>query len=267
MGASSQLTRRGHTLLGAAAGLYVGGWVLGAVELSILGVAAVVLLVGGWLLVRNRQPVLSAYRTVTPTRLYAGGDGRVELTITNRGERPSPVVTAEEPFAGGRRRARLLMPSLTPGEDGHALYGLPALGRGLHSVGPLSITVSDPFGLVERSEEVLAADQILVLPRTHEIVAPVDAGGMRAAAEAARTVGGRIDHGDDFLTLREYEVGDDLRRVHWRSSARTGTLMIRQDEPWWRSRGTVLLTRAAAPRTTRSRSSSRSKRRRRSSAA
>ena len=49
------------------------------------------------------------------------------------------------------------------------------------------------------------------------------------------------DLGDEFLTLRDYEVGDDLRRVHWRSTARTGELMIRQDEARWRSRAAVVL--------------------------
>ena len=49
------------------------------------------------------------------------------------------------------------------------------------------------------------------------------------------------DLGDEFLTLREYELGDDLRRVHWRSTARTGELMIRQDEARWRSRAAVVL--------------------------
>ena len=79
-------------------------------------------------------------------------------------------------------------------------------------------------------------------PRVHDIVAPV-AVGSRISAEhepcGARAV--VSDLGDEFLTLREYEVGDDLRRVHWRSTARTGELMIRQDEARWRSRAAVVL--------------------------
>ena len=79
-------------------------------------------------------------------------------------------------------------------------------------------------------------------PRVHDIVAPV-AAGSRMAADG-ETHGARAmasDLGDDFLTLREYELGDDLRRVHWRATARTGELMIRQNEARWRSRAVLLL--------------------------
>ena len=51
----------------------------------------------------------------------------------------------------------------------------------------------------------------------------------------------RVPVGLDFFGLREYEVGDDLRRVHWRSTARTGELMLRQDEMPWEARSTILL--------------------------
>ncbi|MFI5053276.1 MAG: DUF58 domain-containing protein, partial [Acidimicrobiia bacterium] len=58
-------------------------------------------------------------------------------------------------------------------------------------------------------------------------------------APAARSMASDLGH--DFLTLRSYELGDDLRRVHWRSTARTGELMIRQDEARWRSRAALVL--------------------------
>jgi uncharacterized protein (DUF58 family) len=76
----------------------------------------------------------------------------------------------------------------------------------------------------------------------HEIVAPV-AVGSRISAEHEATSARAVvsDLGDEFVTLREYQVGDDLRRVHWRSTARTGELMIRQDEARWRSRAAVVL--------------------------
>jgi uncharacterized protein (DUF58 family) len=73
-------------------------------------------------------------------------------------------------------------------------------------------------------------------------VAPVAIGSRVAAeSEAAAARAMASDLGNEFLTLRNYELGDDLRRVHWRSSARSGELMIRQDEARWRSRAAVVL--------------------------
>jgi uncharacterized protein (DUF58 family) len=82
----------------------------------------------------------------------------------------------------------------------------------------------------------------VIRPRVHDIVAPV-AVGSRVAAESEAAAARAItsDLGSEFLTLRPYEVGDDLRRVHWRASARSGELMIRQDEARWRSRAAVVL--------------------------
>ena len=76
----------------------------------------------------------------------------------------------------------------------------------------------------------------MVRPRVHDIVAPVAVGSRITAESEAPAARSMVsDLGNDFLTLRDYEVGDDLRRVHWRSTARTGELMIRQDEARWRS--------------------------------
>jgi uncharacterized protein (DUF58 family) len=102
--------------------------------------------------------------------------------------------------------------------------------------------VTDPFGVARRSEPSAGEAELVVRPRVHDIVAPVAVGSRISAeheASAARAV--VSDLGDEFVTLREYELGDDLRRVHWRSTARTGELMIRQDEARWRSRAAVVL--------------------------
>src|SRR5262249_1119646 len=104
------------------------------------------------------------------------------------------------------------------------------------------ISVSDPFGMARRSEPSAGEAELVVRPRVHDIVPPVAFSGRITAeheATAARAV--VSDLGDEFVTLRDYELGDDLRRVHWRSTARTGELMIRQDEARWRARAAVVL--------------------------
>ncbi len=102
--------------------------------------------------------------------------------------------------------------------------------------------MSDPFGLARRTTADAGEAELVVRPRVYEIVAPVALGSRVTAdseAPSARSV--VSDLGSDFLTLRDYEQGDDLRRVHWRSTARTGELMIRQDEARWRSHAAVVI--------------------------
>jgi uncharacterized protein (DUF58 family) len=90
---------------------------------------------------------------------------------------------------------------------------------------------------------------VLVCPRIHDILVPRQAGGRVVASVETVQARAQAADGEEFLTLREYQVGDDLRRVHWRSSARMGDLMIRQDEAQWRARSVIVLdTRPEAHR-------------------
>jgi uncharacterized protein (DUF58 family) len=107
-------------------------------------------------------------------------------------------------------------------------------------VGPISLGLTDPFGLSRRRFAAAGIDEVTVCPRVHDIVAPTRAATRdEGAAEASARA--RSPEGDEFLHLREYEVGDDLRRVHWRSTAHTGALMIREHEAPWQPRATVVL--------------------------
>ena len=124
--------------------------------------------------------------------------------------------------------------------------GFPRDGAVVTRLGPLIVTAGDPFGVARRSAPGVGDAEVIVRPRIHEIVAPVAAGGRVAAGDedaGVRSIASDLGH--EFLTLRNYELGDDLRRVHWRSTARTGELMIRQDESRWRSRAAVVLDVAA----------------------
>lgn len=240
---SVTLTRRGWSLVGAALGLVVGSFLLGTIEMLVLGVAALALLAAvSWWLAAGREPFLAIQRRVKPDRLHVGSDGRIDLRVENRGKRTSPLLIATDWFDEGRRAARFLVPPLQPGATARAAYRVPTRRRGRYRVGPLAISASDPFGLARREVPSVADSEVLVRPRVYDIVAPV-AVGSRIAGDsdlpAPRAMAS--DLGDEFLTLREYELGDDLRRVHWRSTARTGELMIRQNEARWRSRATVVL--------------------------
>jgi uncharacterized protein (DUF58 family) len=242
------LTRRGWAVGVGALVLLAAGRLLGIYELFILAAGAVGLLGAGAVVVLARPVDLDAGRVLRPTRVHAGGDSRVELTVRNRGRRTSPVVTVRDsvtpssPTAGGgrRREARFLVAPLRPRHEDRASYRLPAERRGTYRVGPLEAQAVDAFGLWSKVRPIAPVVDLTVYPAV-EPLAPVPhtrgddptAGAPRPAA-----VG---NAGQDLYGLRPYQVGDDLRRVHWPSTARTGDLMVRQLELPWQGRATVLV--------------------------
>jgi uncharacterized protein (DUF58 family) len=238
-----RLTRRGWSFFGATAGLVAGSYLLGAVEMLALALAALALLLGSaaWLAVGSGVD-LTITRRVKPQRLQVGADGRIDITVENRAARGTPLLTATDFFDEGRRAARFLVPPLAPAGTARAAYRVPTRRRGRYRVGPLVVRAADPFGLASRSVATVGEVDVLVRPRVHDIVAPFAVGSrVSADTEAVARRAVVSDLGDEFLTLREYAVGDDLRRVHWRSTARTGDLMIRQSEARWRSRAAIVL--------------------------
>jgi uncharacterized protein (DUF58 family) len=152
----------------------------------------------------------------------------VELTVRNQLLRSSPVVTVCDPFEDGRRTTSFLVAPLGPGQAARTVYHLPADRRGVFNIGPLELRLTDPFGLVSRNEPGAPPSVLTVHPRVDRVLAPpVTAGFERESAEGATVLG--LD-GEEFYAVREYRTGDDLRRVHWSSTARLGEVMIRQEE-------------------------------------
>jgi uncharacterized protein (DUF58 family) len=115
--------------------------------------------------------------------------------------------------------------------------------RGRWDVGPLRLRLTDPFGMCEVTRSFSATDPLVVVPAVHPLL-PLHAQGswMGSGDSTARTAAASGEHD---LATREYRHGDDLRRVHWRSTARRGELMVRRDEQPHQMRATVLLDRRA----------------------
>jgi uncharacterized protein (DUF58 family) len=164
----------------------------------------------------------------------------VELIVRNAGSRRTAVFGLRDPFDGGRRQARFLVSPLAPGESARAAYRLPTERRGVFTLGPLEASVTDPFGLAARTLRVAAASELTVYPHIDPIAALPHTRGDDPLSGADHPTGVALS-GEDFYALRAYEVGDDLRRVHWPSTARLDELMIRQNEMPWQARVTVLL--------------------------
>src|SRR6478672_1283840 len=231
------ITRRGWALVGSAVGLFVAGRILGLVQLAVLALTATLTLVAAMLWVRANAPRLGARREVKE-RLQVGVQGRVDVVV--RATRNSPTLSVNDAFDGGRRAARLLLAPLHAGEEARAAYRFPTDRRGRFEVGPLRATVTDPFGLVQRSRRVLGAEQVIVYPRVRDLLPPPETGGLDLDREQPQ-VRSRIEPSGEFHTLRDYAPGDDLRHVHWRSTARRGQLMMRQNEARRRTPVLVML--------------------------
>jgi uncharacterized protein (DUF58 family) len=234
------LTRRGRGVLVAAGGLLLAARLLGSVELAGLAAAAAGAVAVAAVLVGRAPMTYRAQRWLAPSRVGVGAPASGRLRFTNIGPRPTIGTVV-----AGDGTGRCVVPALGPGAMAEAAYDLPTGRRGTITVGPLAVSVGDPFGLAERRVALAGPDRLVVHPRIHTVLAPPGSSTREARHGATRPA--RDPRGDDFFALREYEVGDDLRRVHWRSTARHGDLMLRQDELRFGELATVLLdTRAGA---------------------
>jgi uncharacterized protein (DUF58 family) len=236
------LTRRGWSFIGAAVGLFIGARLLGLVQLAVLAIGAGMLVIAAYIWVRVHTPALLGKRDVKE-RLQVGVDGRVDVTVTALRRRTATLALSDA-FDRGRRAARFLLAPLDAGEDARAAYRFPTDKRGRFEIGPLRATLHDPFGLVSVTRRVLTSEEVIVYPRVHDISAPGEVGGLDLDRDHRR-VRARVESSGDFMTLREYAPGDDLRHVHWRSTARRGELMMRQNET--RRRAPVLLVLDVRP--------------------
>ena len=206
-------------------------YVLGAVMLGLLGVAAAY--------VRATRLDIHVDRVVHPARVHAGQLSRVEVEVRNLRPTDTPVLRLRDAVTG-TAGAELLVPPLDHGAASVASYRLPTDRRGIVQVGPLQVVVGDPFGLVQASVEAAPRVDVTVLPKVDEVrPVPFTTGHDPLAGVQHPHALGRV--GDDFYALRAYVVGDDLRRIHWPSTARHDELLVRQQEQPWQGRTTVLL--------------------------
>ena len=216
--------------------MLAGGRLLGLVQLWVLATAAILALLGAVVWTSTRTVDVEATRHVV-RRLQVGVDGRVDLTVVSAGSRPTPLLTLTDAFDGGRRHARSFS-RRSPETTARAAYRVPTERRGRYEIGPLRASVGDPFGLSSRTWRAAGLDEVIVQPRVHEVMPLPEGGGDDLDSDDRRVVG-QLDVTGEFLMLREYAPGDDLRRVHWKSTARHQRLMIRQDES--RRRAPVLV--------------------------
>jgi uncharacterized protein (DUF58 family) len=233
------LTRQGWLVGLGTVALVFGGRLFGLSELFALGLICAVLLVASALLVGGSRLELEVGRAVHPARVNVGTPTRVELTIRNLRATRTPVLRLRDPVSG-TRGADLMVSPLGRGERTIAAYRLPTERRGLIRIGPLDVVVGDPFGLTTLATVAAPSVEVTVYPHIDQIEPlPFTTGHDPLAGARQPNSLGRT--GEDFYALRPYVVGDDLRRIHWPSSARHDELLVRQNELPWQGRTTVLL--------------------------
>ncbi|WP_372449341.1 DUF58 domain-containing protein, partial [Streptomyces montanisoli] len=246
--ALSGLTTRGRAFFAAGVAAVACAYILGQPGLLRVGLLVLVLpLVCVGVLYRTRYRVAGS-RRLTPARVAAGSEARVHLRIDNVSRLPTGLLMLQDhvPYVLGPR-PRFVLDRVEAGGRREVSYRVRSDLRGRYPLGPLQLRLSDPFGMCELTRSFSASDTLTVVPRTEALPA------VRLVGESSGYGDSRQRRpalaGDDDVIPRGYRHGDDLRRVHWRSTARYGELMVRREEAPQRARCTVLLdTRAGAYR-------------------
>lgn len=173
---------------------------------------------------------------VSPPRTVAGEDAEVVLSCTNAGRLPLLAPLVDVPAGTARHLVRLR--TLRRKRVVEERVGLAGLRRGVIPVGPVTARRTDPLSLLRWTERWSAASELLVLPRM-VVVQALGAGVIR---DQEGIPSDEISMSDlAFHALREYVPGDELRHVHWRSSAKANKLQIRQYHDTRRSHLTVVI--------------------------
>ena len=244
----SGLTTRGRCLLAAGGALAVCSVALGQRDLLRASVFLLALPLASILIVSRTRYRLACSRVLEPPRVEAGRPATVRLHLENVSRLPSGVLLMEDnlPYVLGPR-PRFVLDRVAPQAVREISYPVRAEARGRYRIGPLAVRLTDPFGLSELTRSFAAVDHLVVTPAVTRLPRILLGGDWVGGGDA--TSRSLAVSGNDDATTREYRHGDDLRKIHWRSTARVGELMVRREENPYQGRATLLLDgRAAAHR-------------------
>jgi uncharacterized protein (DUF58 family) len=243
--ALSGLTTRGRCLLAAGIAAAVCSFVLNERDLLRVAVfvVALPLLVAAFISATRLR--IGATRTLRPQRVAVGGNGEVQLELWRSGRLPAGEILLEDgvPYALGSR-PRFVVERLPHDRRVALRYPLQPVMRGIQQVGPLRATITDPFGLCEFERELIGHSRLVVVPRVVSLWGLPSGAGIGVGDDG--TVRLHAGQGEADVIVRQYRQGDDLRKVHWRSTARRDEMMVRVEERPWRGGTTVLLDHRAA---------------------
>ncbi len=231
------MTARGRGVLALGVLCWIVAIVFGsaAVYPVAAGLVLAVLLALAWVRITLRQPRLS--RRWDRQELIERDDVGIEIELVHEPGVPVPSVVAHERIGRlGEREVELRPDGLGRHEGSYVLHDVP---RGRHRFEPVRLSIADPFGLAEARLTLDDRQTLVVYPRLVELERLFFDGG--AGPEHGRRLLLRRPVGFDLHSVRDYQQGESLRRVHWPSTARRGSLMVKELEDSPRDEVAVLL--------------------------
>jgi uncharacterized protein (DUF58 family) len=237
-------TGRGWAAFGSGIVLWVAARLMGSPDLHMVAVGVFVLPLLAALYVQWNRLRLDVHRQVSPSRAFPDTPVTVTLTVQNHGPGTLPFLLLEDALPPSLARpARVVVGGVPARNEQLVSYRLVPRVRGQYSLGPTSMWITDPFGLARIKIESAAPGRLVVYPRVEDV--PASEMALRGAGRGDSKARELHRSAAEFYTMREYMIGDDLRRIHWPSVARTQKLMIRQDEATRRSAATIVLDNRA----------------------
>ena len=235
-----KLTTRGQAFAAAGVTLLVGGVVLGFSDITRVGVLLALLPFLAALATTAASNIVEVTRHVHPARLVVDQPASVQIVFENTSGRRTQLQLAEEHVdrvLGDR--PRFVLPPMEPGDIREVDYQIRSHVRGRHRLGPLTFRTRDPFGLATIAAALPGSTDILVLPHIEVLGrGRLHADGIGAEGTIPHMV---ALHGEDDAAVRNYRDGDDLRRIHWPTTAHRAELMVRQEDRPARRRAVILM--------------------------
>ena len=236
------LTTRGRSFLAAGGGAVVCGLAIPEPDLVWVGALLVVLPLVSALIARRSRYRLACTRRLDPPLVAVGQSTTVTTRVENVSRLRTDALLVEDLAPGPLRvlgsRPRFVLDEIEPGGHRELSYQIRPEARGKFAVGPLRIRVADAFGLVKTTKSFHATGTLVVTPKIVALTRPAAPGSGLGEGDGMQTISAI---GEDDAAPRTYQDGDSLHRVHWKSTARYGRLMVRREEHQRRNSASVFL--------------------------
>ena len=226
------LTARGRFFVVAGLVALLVAMVAGQRDVMRIALLLLILPVVAAVLVSRARLRLSCERSVEPAQVTLGSPMRGRITLGQDGRLPAGILMLEDqvPRELGPR-PRFLVDKADLSWRREVEYPMLGRVRGRFATGPLRVRTTDPFGLVQLDRQFVATSEVMVTPQVFSLSAARASGGGGSTGEARPHRIGIV--GQDDALVREYRRGDEVRRIHWRSTAHRGELMVRREEQAW----------------------------------